>query len=221
MNEERKIRLVLVDDHQLMLDGLKSLLGEQEDFDILGGAASAEEALKQLRNKSVDVLLADIHLPGMSGIELAAKVTSDFPDVKVLALTMHNESSLINRMIAAGAWGYVIKSNNISELVEAIRTVASGKKYLSREVQSIVMDSIYRPDDPDMDFQPNVARLTQRETEILSLIAREFSNKEIADKLFISERTVETHRKNIFTKTKTKTVVGLIRFAMENDLLKE
>ena len=221
MNTERKIHLMLVDDHQLMLDGLKSLLGEQEDFEILGGAASAEDALKQLRNKDVDVLLADIHLPGMSGIELAAKVSADFPQIKVLALTMHNESSLINRMIAAGAWGYVIKSNNISELVEAIRTVASGKKYLSREVQSIVMDSIYRPEDSNNGFQPNVARLTQRETEILSLIAREFSNKEIADKLFISERTVETHRKNIFTKTKTKTVVGLIRYAMENELLKE
>ncbi len=212
---------MLVDDHQLMLDGLKSLLGEHEDFDILGGAASAEDALKQLRNKDVDVLLADIHLPGMSGIELAAKVTADFPQIKVLALTMHNESSLINRMIAAGAWGYVIKSNNISELVEAIRTVASGKKYLSREVQSIIMGSIYRPDDPGKEFQPNVARLTQREAEILSLIARELSNKKIADKLFISERTVETHRKNIFTKTKTKSVVGLIRYAMENGLLKE
>ncbi|MFP4470121.1 MAG: response regulator transcription factor [Bacteroidales bacterium] len=221
MNKERKIRLMLVDDHQLMLDGLKSLLGEHEDFDILGGAASAEDALKQLRNKDVDVLLADIHLPGMSGIELAAKVTADFPQIKVLALTMHNESSLINRMIAAGAWGYVIKSNNISELVEAIRTVASGKKYLSREVQSIIMGSIYRPDDPGKEFQPNVARLTQREAEILSLIARELSNKKIADKLFISERTVETHRKNIFTKTKTKSVVGLIRYAMENGLLKE
>lgn len=218
--ERKKIKIMLVDDHQLMLDGLKSLLAEQDDFEIAGGASNAGDALKMLKYEPVDILLADIHLPDMSGIELTTKVSESNPKARVIALTMHNESSLINRMIAAGAWGYVIKSNNISELVEAIHAVARGNKYLSREVQSIVMGSIFKPDDAIREVQPGVVRLTERETEILSLIAREFSNKEIADKLFISERTVETHRKNIFTKTKTKTVVGLIRYAMEHDLLK-
>ncbi|MDA3944822.1 MAG: response regulator transcription factor [Bacteroidetes bacterium] len=220
MKSNDHIRLMLVDDHQMMLDGLKSLLGEQDDFEVVAAVSSAAEVLKMLQRVNVDVLIADIHLPGMDGIELAKTINvMNFP-IKILALTMHNESSLINKMIEAGAWGYVVKSNNISELVEAIRTVAAGNKYLSREVQSIVMNSIFKPGDAIQSVQPKVLHLTKRESEILNLIAKEFSNREIADKLFISERTVESHRKNILIKTKTKSVVGLIKFAIEHELIK-
>ena len=222
MNEAAsKIKIMLVDDHFLMLDGLKSLLGEEEDLEIVAAVSGGEEALKMLARENIDIVIADIHLTGMSGIELTEKIVNMHDKVRVIALTMHNEGSLINQMIEAGAWGYVIKSNKIDELVEAIRTVATGQKYLSREVQSIVMDSIFKPDSAVREIQSNVPHLTQRELEILNLIAREYSNKEIAEKLFISERTVETHRKNIFTKTKTKTVVGLIRYALENKLISQ
>jgi DNA-binding NarL/FixJ family response regulator len=220
-NYKNSIKIMLVDDHLLMLDGLKSLLGEEDDFIIVASFSSAEEALNLLNREQIDLLIADIHLPGMSGIELTRKVSEKFSSVKVLALTMHNEASLINQMIEAGAWGYVIKSNKINELVEAIRTINSGQKYLSKEVQSIIMDSIFRPDNAIHEIKQNVPSLTNRELEILNLIAAEYSNREIAEKLFISERTVETHRKNIFTKTKTKTVAGLIRYALENHLIKK
>jgi DNA-binding NarL/FixJ family response regulator len=214
-----KIKLLLVDDHQLMLDGLKSMLAEQDDLLVVAAVSNAEVAIKELECKKVDVILADINLPGMDGIEFTRRVVIRYPDVRLVALTMHNESSVINQMIAAGASGFVIKSNKIDDLLEAIRQVARGKKFLSAEVQTIVMDNIFRYDDAITKVQPGVVQLTHRETEILNLIAYEYSNKEIAEKLFISERTVETHRKNIFAKTKTKNLAGLMRYAFEHNLI--
>ncbi|MCK9270405.1 MAG: response regulator transcription factor [Bacteroidales bacterium] len=214
-----KIKILLVDDHQLMLDGLKTMLTEQDNLLIVGAVANAERALTELTYKNIDVILADINLPGMDGIEFTRQVTTRYPKVRLVALTMHNESSVINQMIAAGASGFVIKSNSIDELIEAIRQVANGKKFLSPEVQAIVMDNIFRYDDAITKLQPGIVQLTQRETEVLNLIAYENSNKEIAEKLFISERTVETHRKNIFAKTKTKSMAGLIRYALEHKLI--
>ena len=214
-----KIKILLVDDHQLMLDGLKTMLTEQDNLLIVGAVANAERALTELTYKNIDVILADINLPGMDGIEFTRQVTTRYPKVRLVALTMHNESSVINQMIAAGASGFVIKSNSIDELIEAIRQVANGKKFLSPEVQAIVMDNIFRYDDAITKLQPGIVQLTQRETEVLNLIAYENSNKEIAEKLFISERTVETHRKNIFAKTKTKSMAGLIKYALEHKLI--
>ncbi len=220
-NQGKNIRVMLVDDHIMMLDGLKSLLDEESEVEVVCAVSSGEAALKELKSHNIDIVVADIHLPGMNGIELTKKLGELHPEVKVLSLTMHNEASMIHQMLQAGAWGYVVKSNNINELVDAIRIIYSGKKFLSRDVQSIVIDTVLNPDDVSQDIHTHFPKLTNRELEILNLIAREFSNKDIAEKLFISERTVETHRKNIFTKTKTRTVVGLIRYAIENNLISQ
>ncbi len=214
-----KIRLLLVDDHRLMLDGLIALLEDEDCIEEVIGATSGKEALKIIEVNTVDVLMADINMPEMSGVELTRIVREKFPDTKVLALSMYNDNVMISKMIEAGALGYVLKSTNISELMDAITTVASGKRFLSKDVQEVIMKGIYNSGSPISALEPNVVKLTPRETEILSLIAREYSNEQIAEKLFISERTVETHRKNIFVKTKQKTIVGLIKYAIENELI--
>lgn len=219
--EQKKIRLLIVDDHRLIIDGLISLLGEDDTIEVAGGVTSAEKALEFLADGAVDLVLADINMPGMSGIEMAREIRARFPGTGVLALTMHDDNTLISKMIEAGASGYVLKSTPIDELLDAIHTVAAGGQFLSKDVQSVIMRNIYAHDDAITRIEPGAARLTARETEILRLIAKEHTNAEIAGKLFISERTVETHRKNIFVKTKTKTIVGLIRYAVENGLLED
>jgi DNA-binding NarL/FixJ family response regulator len=219
LKSAQRIKVMIVDDHQLIIDGLYALFSEEEGVRIVAAANSGSEALEILRNDAVDVVLVDINMPGMSGIELTTKIRQKYPGLFVLALTMHAENSLINKMIEAGASGYVLKSTHISDLCAAIEAVASGKKYLSPDVQSIIMRNICNPQSALAQIQPKVACLSKRETEILNLIAQEFTNEEIADKLFIGKRTVETHRRNIFVKTKTKTIVGLIRYAIDNNLI--
>ena len=216
---KENVKVMIVDDHQLIIDGLYALLSEEAGISIASGVNSGAEALEVLRTQAIDVVLADINMPGMSGIELTAKIRQAYPNTHVLALTMHDENSLINKMIEAGAAGYVLKSTHISDLCDAIMAVAAGGKYLSPDVQSIIMRNICHPKSAVLDMQPRAAKLSRRETEILNLIAQEFTNEAIAEKLFIGKRTVETHRRNIFAKTKTKTIVGLIRYALENNLI--
>lgn len=215
----QSIKVMIVDDHQLIIDGLYALFSEEEGVRIIAAANSGSEALEILRNEHVNVVLVDINMPGMTGIELTTKIRQKYPGIHVLALSMHAENSLINKMIEAGAAGYVLKSTHISDLCAAIDSVASGKKYLSPDVQSIIMRNICNPHSALAQMQPKAARLSKRETEILNLIAQEYTNEEIAGKLFIGKRTVETHRRNIFVKTKTKTIVGLIRYAIDNNLI--
>lgn len=210
---------MIVDDHRIVIDGLKSILVEEGDIKISGEAESGEEALQLLQGHKPDVILVDLHMPGMSGIELTRKIYKKHPDINILMLTMNDEGTLINQSIEAGASGYILKNSSTEELLEAIHTVSEGKKYLSSKAQEVVMNSIFKHHDLIKDVEPGAIRLTQRETEILNLIAKEYTNEQIAEELFISERTVETHRKNLFTKTKTKTVVGLIKYAFQHGLI--
>lgn len=210
-----KIRLLMVDDHRLMLDGVMALLSDESFFESIRGATSVQEALDILKNEEIDVVIADINMPEVSGIELIRFITEQYPDVKVLVLSMHNEKEMITKMIEAGAMGYIIKSADMAELVEAITSVYSGKRFLSKDVRDIILTRFFNFDNISDISQPNETKLTRREAEVLSLIAKEYSNEQIADKLFISTRTVETHRKNIFIKTKQKTIVGLIKYAMD------
>lgn len=213
------IKVLIVDDHQLMIEGLKSLLEDEEDILFKAGANSMQEALDYLKNKPVDVILMDINMPGGSGIDATLKIRELHPDVKVLALTMHNDISVITKMIEAGAAGYILKRTKMNEVVEAIRIVNENGKYLGRDTQQIIMDNLTSPTDTPEPLVEKKPILSAREMEVLNLIAREFSNSQIAEKLFISERTVEAHRRNIFIKTKTKTIVGLMKHAIEKGLL--
>lgn len=220
--QKKPISVLIIDDHQLIIDGLKSLLQDEKDIVFAGGANSMDEALAFVKENHVDVALADINMPGGSGIETTRQLKELKPDIKVLALTMHEDVNMITQMAEAGASGYILKRTNMNEVLEAIRTVYENGSYLGRDVQSILMEN-FRLNQPQSINQNGnePARLSGREREILNLIAREFSNQDIANKLFISERTVETHRRNIFTKTKTKTIVGLIRYAIANGIIDE
>ena len=178
-----------------------------------------QNAIDYIQINPIDVVLVDVNMPGGSGIETTKALKSISTSLKIIALTMNEDIHVIRGMIEAGASGYILKRSNMNEVLEAIRVVNNNERYLGREVQALLMDSlnpisaIGKPEDPKEGL------LTAREKEILQLIAKELSNEQIADKLFISVRTVETHRRNIFTKTKIKSIVGLIKFAIKEGLI--
>ncbi|HAQ64531.1 MAG TPA: DNA-binding response regulator [Bacteroidales bacterium] len=216
---ENKISVMIIDDHQLIIDGIRSLLQDEPDLIFAGGANNLHQALDIIEKNVVDVALVDISMPEISGIEITRRIKETSPSVSIIALTMYEDVQMITQMIEAGASGYIFKRTSMKEVIEAIRTAARGEKYLSNAVQAVLMDSIkLRNEKPESVVSPK-AKLSGRELEILNLLAQEMSNEEIAGKLFISERTVETHRRNIFTKTQTKSVVGLIKFAMKEGLI--
>lgn len=217
--EKQAVQVVIIDDHQLIIDGLKAILQDEDDVDFAGGANNMEEALKLLDEHHVDVALIDISIPEHSGMEITRRIRESHPNVKVLALTMHEDMNMITGMIEAGASGYVLKRANMSEVLEAIQVIAGGNKFLGREVQAIMMGN-YQHKEPTIQTPKDVpALLTNREKEILKLIAREYSTADIANSLFISERTVDTHRRNILTKTDAKSIVGLIKYAIRFGLI--
>lgn len=215
------IRIMVIDDHQLIIDGIRFILLGEEEVLFAGGANNLKDALDFLSHNEIDVVLADISMPDHSGIEVTKKIKEIYPKIKVLALTMHEDITMITKMLEAGASGYILKRTNMNEVFEAIKVVADGGKYLGREVQAILMDYLSATASEEELPDDAPVQLTVRELEVLNLIAREYSNDDIANKLFISPRTVETHRRNIFTKTKTKTIVGLIKYAIHNGLINQ
>jgi len=213
------INLFLVDDHKLFLEGLISILNEKPGLKVIGYACSASEYFSMADEVQPDVILVDVNMPEMSGIELTHLIKENNPQAKILALTMYEDPIYIQKMVHSGVNGYILKSANIKELETAIRMVSKGENYLAQDIQKIVMDKIgYIESFEDFDsFNKN--KLSKREIQIVSLIAREFSTQEIAEKLHISERTVETHRKNILAKTNAKSIVGLVKYAIREGLV--
>lgn len=206
-----KIRVCLVDDHAILMDGVKSLLNASEDYEVVATATNAEDALKYLQHNPVDILISDYSLPGMDGLGLVRVLQRIKPEVKVIVMSMHDEAHLVKEILKEGIKGYLLKKDSQKELLLALEQVRAGKVYLSNEINSLLIENLQNPDEGKL--------LTDREREILKLIAKEYTNKDIAEELFISERTVETHRKNIFRKTKTNSLVGLIKFAYANNLV--
>lgn len=208
---DKSIKLLIVDDHRIVLDGLKSLFDQDPRFEIVGAASSAEEALRLLQFRVPDILLTDYRLPGLTGLELAMVVKEKYPIVKRVILSMHDEGLLVKQILKEGVDGYLLKSIQQTELKMALHQIMDGFPYVSPEITRMVL--------ADMNSEQPEELLSERERQILNLIAKEFSNKQIAEKLFISERTVETHRKNIFRKTNTTSLVGLIKYAFANNLI--
>ncbi len=213
------IRVLIVDDHQLMIEGLKVLLEDEESISKVYGANSSDMAFVLLEKYEIDVVLMDVNMPKVTGIEVTELIKEKFPNIKVVALTMHDDISIITKMIKAGASGYLLKRTQMNEVLEAIKTVYHNKKYLSNNTQKIIMDNLMSADDLLKDEKDEKPILSARELEVLKLIAQEYTNEEIGEKLFISERTVEAHRRNIFIKTKTKSIVGLMKYAIINGLI--
>lgn len=205
------IKILLVDDHRIVLDGLKSLFNDDADFDITAAVSTPAEALEKIKTALPDILLTDYTLPGMTGLELSAIIKEKYPSVKRVILSMHDEGHLVKQVMKAGVDGYLLKSIQQAELKSALRQIMNGMPYISPEITKQLMTGLASEGKQEL--------LTEREQEILRLIVKEFSNKQIADKLFISERTVETHRKNIFRKTNTASLVGLVKFAFEHNIV--
>ncbi len=218
-DNKEPIRLIIIDDHQLSRDGIKALLSDIEFNATVEVAESGDEALLLFETQTFDVALVDINMPGMSGIQLTCEIKKNYPITKVIALSMYDDHTYISKMIEAGASGYILKNINIEDLIEAINTVIKGNFYLSKDIQKVIDEHVAPANESYKTVKSNIIHLSYREQEILNLIAKEFTNEQIAQQLFISERTVETHRKNIFIKTKQKTIVGLIKYAIENKLL--
>ena len=209
-----KITLALVDDHQIVIDGLMSLLKGHDKFRFAFATTDSTEVVQKLAETPVDILLTDVMMPKLPGNELAKKVKHSFPGVKILALSMSGQGDLVNEMINdADISGYVLKNIGKQELIKALEKIASGGIYFSEEV----IDELQRTSQRKK--QKEEAHLTDREIEIIRLIEKEYNNKQIAEELFISERTVETHRKNIFRKTNTNSVIGLVKYAYEHKLI--
>lgn len=205
--------LLLVDDHQILLDGVVELLQKNEAYHIHATAPNATRALDILRRfpDEIDVLISDISLPDMNGIELMKQVRKQWPELKVIAMSMHEERHIINNTIKAGVHGYVLKKSTHKDLESALESVLAGESYVSPAVATMLMDSVRNPSP--------IESLSDREKEIIVLITQEHTTKKIAEKLFISEKTVEAHKTNIFRKTSTNTLVGLTKFAFEHQLL--
>ena len=209
-----KITLALVDDHQIVIDGLMSLLKGHDKFRFAFATTHPEEVVSKLEQQSVDILLTDIMMPKLPGNELAKQVRERFPATKILALSMSGQGDLVNEMINdADISGYVLKNIGKQELVKALEKIATGGIYFSEEVIEELQRTSQRKKENEE------AHLTDREIEIIRLIEKEYNNKQIAEALFISERTVETHRKNIFRKTNTNSVIGLVKYAYEHKLI--
>lgn len=205
------MKILLVDDHEMMLDGLEAILAKAHPQPRTVRAASGEEALEALREQPFDLLITDYNLPGMSGLHLVRAAHRIHPNLKVIVLSMHDESHLVKEILKAGVHGYVLKKDSRRELLQAMDEVMDGKVFLSQDINKMLLENLQFPEQEKL--------LTPREREVLQLIAEEYSNKQIAEALFISERTVETHRKNIFRKTQTQSLVGLIKFAYANNLI--
>lgn len=217
--KNRKIKVLIADDHKIFRDGILSLLGSEEDVEVIGEAANGREVMTLLKTRQPDLILMDISMGESSGIETTLLLKKEYPHIKVLVLSMHSESSYVMKMLELGASGYLLKDAGKHEMLTAIRTVASGNTYYSSEVSARLVEHLTRKSAPRKSNE-NIP-LTSRELEVLKLIAEEYSNTEIAEKLYISIRTVDTHRRNLIEKLKVKNTAGLVKFALQQGLINQ
>ncbi len=211
-----KIKIILVDDHQIVRDGIKSLLTDVEDIDVISEAASYNELREKLKLQNPDIIVMDISLPEMSGIEITKLLSETYPNLKVLILSMYTGEDFIFNAIKSGAKGYLPKNTTRKEIIDAIRAVYNNQEYYSESISSVILKSyIQKAKTSYIEPDRLEDRLTLREIEILKHFAGGLSNLEIADKLFISQRTVESHKNHIMQKLELKSTVELIKMAIK------
>lgn len=213
------IKLFIADDHKVFRDGVSSILENMEDIKVIGQAGNSTEANEGIHKLLPDVVLMDISMPETNGIELTKILKKALPETKILIFSMHHESSYIIKALEAGASGYLLKDAGSTEMVNAIRAVYNNGTYYSPEVSGVLIQHLTNGTNPNEKRKDTP--LTKRETEILQLIAAEYSNPEIAEKLFISPRTVDTHRRNLLAKLDLKNTAGLVKYAIKNNLVPE
>jgi DNA-binding NarL/FixJ family response regulator len=205
------IKVFIVDDHQMIIEGIKSLLLNENSIELVGSANTAKNCLQFFKMKTASVVLMDINLPDISGIDLCKIIKKEYPDVKIIALSTHNQGTYVRKMLESGATGYLLKNADKHEIIKAIETVYKGNTYLTFEAE--------RAFRYENELQKKLPKLTKREKEVLILIAAGLTNIQISEKLFISIDTVDSHRKNLYSKLNVKNTAMLIRFATENDFL--
>jgi DNA-binding NarL/FixJ family response regulator len=213
----KQLALLLVDDHQIIIDGLRSLMYDQVQISGIFQALNAAEAYAIVAEQVIDIVLLDINLPDQTGFEVCKTLKQTYPNLKIIALTMHAEFSYISKMVRAGADGYILKNTGKEELVTAITIVAEGQQYFSKEVAGSIFESFQTGSKPKK--SGIIQKLTRREKEILTLIVDEMTTDEIAAKLFISAATVISHRKSLLLKLNAKNTAGLVKAAIEFKLL--
>ncbi len=201
----------MVDDHRMLVDGLKNLINNLPRFNVADVATSGNMALDLIKRNDYDVIVTDYEMPELTGLELIKAARAVHPEVKVIVLSMHDDPAVVRELLRAGVNGYVLKKDAHTTLVEALQKVMDNKKFLSDEISDVLIQL--------SDGNEDRGVLTSREEEILRLIVKEYSSRQIAEILFISERTVETHRKNILRKTGAANLVGLIKYAYAHNLI--
>ena len=206
----KRINILIVDDHPMVLEGMKALLSNFDYISVTGMATNAFEAMEKLKSLPVDIVIVDINLPEVSGIELTEKIKKEYPAIKVLAMSTFKERSYISQMIKNGASGYLVKSASKEEIEAAILSANEGKLYLSLDINTIDLNS---------EVTPDVPVVSRREKEVLQLIVDGLTNPQIAEKLFISLHTVDSHRKNLLAKFNVNNTASLIRVAIKNNLV--
>ncbi len=211
-----KIKLLIADDHHLFLEGIRSLLEKEEGMEIMAAASNGEEVLDLIQEIPVDICIIDINMPGLNGIDTAKYIKQHHSQIKIIILTTYNDKEFVMTMLKIGVEGYVLKNATKKDLVKAINEVMQGNNYFASDVHNYIVN----------DFMNKVKHssreavvLTKREKEIVQLLAQELTNDQIAERLHISFRTVETHRKNIMQKTKANNLAGLIKFAYAQGLI--
>jgi DNA-binding NarL/FixJ family response regulator len=215
----RKIRVLIVDDHDIVIVGLKALLSRNHDIEIVAITTDGEETIAKVDNLIPDVVVLDIDLPKISGIEVTEYITKNYPDVKVLLHTSYADEAHIISGFEAGASGYVPKTFKTDQLIEAIRTVHRGERYIKGSISELFISSYFKRKSAEENISSIKQKLTRREIEILKLITEGYSNHVIADKLHISVRTVEAHKHNIMKKLEIFNTAELVKYAIKNNII--
>ena len=211
-----KTKISITDDHQMVLKGIVSMMKDTEELEVIATYSNGSETLKNIGDNKPDVLFLDINLPDINGIDLCKELTKSYPDLKVIALSNYNETSFIKGILNSGAHGYMLKNTDKLEMIKAIKLVLSGERYLQKEVEELLLNhSLGKKNKPVQILD----KLTRREQEVLEAIAEELTTNEISEKLFISPKTVETHRMNLLSKLGARNSVGMIKVAIRRGLI--
>jgi DNA-binding NarL/FixJ family response regulator len=210
------IKVIVVDDHELFRKGVVMVLKKMDEVEVIGEAANGRDFLALLNSKKPDIVFMDIKMPLMNGIEATEEAVKRLPEIKIIALSMFGEEEYLHKMINAGASGFLLKNSSIDEIENAIHAVYEGKNCYSNDLLGYFTKKFIDLKSVDSD----AIKLTKREIEILELVAKGFSNPEIADMLFISKRTVDGHKANLVQKTGSKNIVDLLVYAIKNQLIK-
>ena len=210
------IRILLADDHEILRTGLCALIEQQDSFEVVGQAGNGIEAVRLARKLTPDVVLMDLGMPDLNGIDATRQILETNPKIKIIALSMHTDSRMVDRILRAGALGYILKESAFEELTQAIRTIIKGGTYLSPMVARELVENLRKS--PANDRPSLLQALSGREREVLQLLAEGCTTKEIAGKLFVSPKTVETHRAKVMEKLQIHNIADLTKFAVREGL---